>query len=742
MVAAFQRSRFRWLDLLVLAAAASMVVVAPISVREAAWVDHLEPLPKLALAGLVIGYLLARTRLSGFLALILLSLLGVELVAYTYSSVAPAGPRSDQVDFLAHRLSGWFVTVMTGGVSNDALVFALAMALLAWLLGVLTAWLLFRDNAPWLAVTASGLALLINLSYASSGAVGELTWFLVSACLVLAAHQLSLRHELWRRAALRIEPRVGLWVIVGTSAAAGVLLSVGWALPGSGSSELVGSSWTRATAPWESVERVFDRLFASLNGSDRTLHGLNFGRTLAPRGSFDLGEAPVLAVHGPPGLYMRATTADRYTGQAMSGTEAQTTDEEANADLLPQDQLPGDRAVTQATVTVLASRSDVAFAPDAPLRLSVPSALDTRGTPEDVAAIRLGAPLQHDEQYDLASLVSQASIQDLRAAGEDYPDWVRDRYLQVPPQLPRRVVDLAHDATSGATSAFDKAAAVEQYLRTDYTYSTHVPEVPPDRDWVDFFLFDSRQGYCDYFATTMTMLLRTEGVPARVASGFAPGTYDPAAGTATVHENDAHSWVEVYFPRYGWQTFEPSSIRPIPARLDVPDPVPSTETSPVPADSQTQRLTAAERAELQGLVDANQAALAVPFYRTPLGLLAIGLGTLLVLVLIALLVLILLWQRGMRRLPPYQRPYAQLLRLARWSGRFAPEHGSTPSETAEAIARRAPGSAGVIRTLTSVYVEGTYGGRAPTVDPWPGWAAARRGLARSLFRQRFGRPPR
>ncbi len=137
--------------------------------------------------------------------------------------------------------------------------------------------------------------------------------------------------------------------------------------------------------------------------------------------------------------------------------------------------------------------------------------------------------------------------------------------------------------------------------------------------------------------------------------------------------------------------------------------MPSTQTSPAPTDSQSQRLTAAERAELQGLVDGNQAAQAVPFFRTPLGLLGIGMGVLLVLALVALLVLSLLWRRGMRRLPPYQRPYAQLLRLARWSGRFAPDQGSTPSETAEAIARRAPGSAGVIRSLTSIYVEGTYG---------------------------------
>src|ERR1700719_4531408 len=100
--------------------------------------------------------------------------------------------------------------------------------------------------------------------------------------------------------------------------------------------------------------------------------------------------------------------------------------------------------------------------------------------------------------------------------------------------------------------------------RANFTSSTHVAALPPDQDWVDYFLFDSKQGYCDYFATAMVVLLRAEGVPARVASGFAPGDFDPATGVSIVRENHAHTWVEAYFPSYGWVTFEPSAIRPIP----------------------------------------------------------------------------------------------------------------------------------------------------------------------------------
>ena len=284
------------------------------------------------------------------------------------------------------------------------------------------------------------------------------------------------------------------------------------------------------TAPWQGLEGEFDRWFAAMNSSDHTARGLSFGRTLAPRGSFDLADTPVLQVRASGPLYLRATTADRYTGQAITSTEASATQFEPNTDLLAQDAIPQARGLLQAQIKVLASRTSVAFAPDAPMRFSQSTQVDTRGDPNDVATVRLEAPVMQNQEYAVVSAISTATLQQLRAAGEDYPDWVRRRYLQLPRSVSRRAIDLAHEAVGGATSAYDKAAALETYLRDNFTYSTHVANIPPEQDWVDYFLFDSKQGYCDYFATTMVVLLRAQGVPARVASGFAPGDFDASTG--------------------------------------------------------------------------------------------------------------------------------------------------------------------------------------------------------------------
>jgi hypothetical protein len=327
----------------------------------------------------------------------------------------------------------------------------------------------------------------------------------------------------------------------------------------------------------------------------------------------------------------------------------------------------------------------------------------------------------------------------LRTAGEDYPDWVRQRYLQLPRSLPRRVVDLAHSATNGAPSAFDKALMLEGYLRDNFTYTTHVPTVPTDQDWVDYFLFESREGYCDYFATAMVVMLRAEGVPARVASGFAPGDYDPNTGLSIVRENHAHSWVEAYFPRFGWITFEPSSIRALPPRIEEAASVPPPPEPSGNIGANTGELTPDELDELLAIRDSTVPVAPRPFLFTWPGLLLIGLGVILVLALVFAVVLAIAWRRGVSRLVPYQRPYAELVKLGSWSGTLRTRPSDTPLEVAERMSRQVPNAQAAIGQLTGAYVEATYAGRQPTsTNPWPAWLAARRDVIRGLFSRRLG----
>jgi Transglutaminase-like superfamily len=174
-------------------------------------------------------------------------------------------------------------------------------------------------------------------------------------------------------------------------------------------------------------------------------------------------------------------------------------------------------------------------------------------------------------------LFNDPSISRMQQAGADIPGWIAERYMQLPSEIPERVQNLADELTSGSETAYDKARAIETYLRT-YPYNLDIPAPPPDQDVVDYFLFELTEGYCDYYATAMVILARLTGLPARLAVGYASGSYDAVNNRYIVTETDAHSWPEIYFPDIGWVSFEPTAGRPAIIRTNVDAPLTALPT--------------------------------------------------------------------------------------------------------------------------------------------------------------------
>jgi len=159
-------------------------------------------------------------------------------------------------------------------------------------------------------------------------------------------------------------------------------------------------------------------------------------------------------------------------------------------------------------------------------------------------------------RYEGFSLLSNVSGQLLREASTDYPQELRATYLQLP-RLDPRIAQLARQVTARDRTPYDKAVTIETYLRSNYQYTLDLTGRPGE-DPLSRFLFVNRAGHCEYFASAMTVFLRALGIPARYVNGFLPGEYNDVGSDYIVRASDAHSWVEVYFPGYGWQTFDPT----------------------------------------------------------------------------------------------------------------------------------------------------------------------------------------
>jgi protein-glutamine gamma-glutamyltransferase len=167
--------------------------------------------------------------------------------------------------------------------------------------------------------------------------------------------------------------------------------------------------------------------------------------------------------------------------------------------------------------------------------------------------------------YDGYSDVALPDAAQLRAANGEIPAQAARQYLQLP-KLDARIAQLAArvSLSSGAGSRYDQAVALEQYLRTTYGYTLQLPSTPP-ADPVADFLFNRKRGHCEYFASALAVMLRTQGIPSRLVNGFHNGEFNDLTSSYIVRGSNAHTWVEAYFPPYGWVDFDPTPPDPLPA---------------------------------------------------------------------------------------------------------------------------------------------------------------------------------
>ncbi|MBI2867032.1 MAG: DUF4129 domain-containing protein [Chloroflexi bacterium] len=334
--------------------------------------------------------------------------------------------------------------------------------------------------------------------------------------------------------------------------------------------------------------------------------------------------------------------------------------------------------------------------------------------------------------YNVTTLLPTGTERELRFAGTDYPDWVRDRYLQLPPDFSPRVRALAQRLTARAANPYDKASAIEDYLRTlPYTWEVEPP--PFNADGVEHFLFTLRKGYSDYFSSTMTVILRSVGIPARLALGYATGDQDPQAKDWVVKDKDSHAWPEVYFPGYGWVPFEPTPSHSHITRGIIPSPAQDPDMLELSSSGDSSAFE-------DDLFDLDFPLPAGPGFqqqsRWMWWWVATPSSVLFVLLCLAVMGRFW-WRRGLGGHPFAAQAYEQMCRLAFLAG--VGHHSSqTPTEFGESLSGQFPEHRKAISGLSETYARWRFGGVQPTLrqetDLREGW----RGLFRAMRKRVIG----
>jgi len=479
------------------------------------------------------------------------------------------------------RLWEWSVALIAGRPFVDPLAAGLVWNSLLWLIGAWAGWRLRRDRQALQALAPGALLLALVLDY-THGEVGLLVMYLAVLLVLMGLARDEWRHMGWRRRkvdyseSIRLETllMVGMVTIALTLSAAGTP-SLSWrelverlrrteATTGDQVAESLGLERpvnVASTAPYQSSGLPRSHL---LDMPPEQLQELVL--------TVSTGELPpmpetVTSIR-PNRYYWRAITYDVYTGVGWRSSAAQEVPLPSDTPLVDFPQ--GYRPVTQ----------HFQRAPDQGAYVYWTGILSQADTEVDIAwrttpptdpspvnnGDMLGALTDRDE-YTVVSYLPQFSAEQLRESGSDYPSQIASRYLQLPEGIPERVLALARELTQAAPTPYDRTAAIQAYLRT-FPYTLEVEPPPPDRDVVDYFLFTAQQGYCDYYATSMVVLARAAGLPARVVIGYTSGEYDAPTAEYVVRQENAHSWVEVYFSGFGWVEFEPTASQPVIERED------------------------------------------------------------------------------------------------------------------------------------------------------------------------------
>lgn len=333
---------------------------------------------------------------------------------------------------------------------------------------------------------------------------------------------------------------------------------------------------------------------------------------------------------------------------------------------------------------------------------------------DDVEAVFSQDNVAQGDAYAVAGLTSTAAPDQLRAAGDAYPTWVTDRYLELPDTITDRTRELASQLAMGQSNTFDTAVAVEEYVRSTITYNEDIDAPPDNQDVVDYVLFESQEGYCEYYASAMAVLLRAEGIPSRAVGGYFPAPYDPNEGGHLYREKNAHLWVEVFFPGYGWLPFEPTANR---EQLDYGDLTAPAQEAALPTPVSTPPPDVAEPTPPPiAETPPQQPPLTPPDILSDPARLAGRIGlALAALTAVAALAAISAWFAGFRGLSPASSLYARALRVGNWLG-VPPRVSLTPHEYADRVGRAMPSAQGPVRVVAALYTQERYAGRRPDGD--------------------------
>jgi transglutaminase-like putative cysteine protease len=575
------------------------VALVAISSRRLAvteWVPFLYFTQTVSVVGSILGLALGCSKFSRQTALRLAAGYTFVLIpAQLLSAIDGTGWLWQDVAALSNRLFISLDQFIQGRPVYDPLFFVSIVTLVYWMIGLSAGYWLTRHRNFLSVVLPSSVAILTvqAFDFAGDRHVWQLALFIFVSLLLLGRMYFLQNQSFWKKTHFLLTEDAVNDIGRGALAVTAIVVFIAWSLPG----------WINGIRPaaraWHNFSQPvldkFSNAVSALNSPYvKNAGGDFYGDALALGQKAAVGDTPVFIVDvknsnfTPVRSYWKGRVYDQYLDGKW------TTSASSSGFFLPAVnelivEYPDARHEMEYTFTSRVKKQNLLYAPEETIWVSMRA--DIISTPisadvKDVTAWVAAQSFSSGNQYRVRALIADPSIKELRTAGTEYPAWVTNRYLQIPENIVLPLRKLALQITAPYDTAYDKAQAITSYLRKEIQYETTMTAaLPENQDPVLWVLFDYKKGFCMYYASAEILMLRSIGIPARMAVGFVEGAYDELKREYVVTYQDSHAWPEVFFPNIGWVEFEPTSSQ---------FPIERPETKNRFSDEAAPTLTAAE----------------------------------------------------------------------------------------------------------------------------------------------------
>ena len=763
----------RWWDWPAVLLLIAAIYVAATRLNATHWTNELNVVQTISLLGVVAGLALGKSTFSPAVVRVFAFIYGAFVIVWQMGLTLGTGVLwPERMISMGNRLLIILDQIFQQKPVVDNLFFNLLMGILFWTLSAYAGYSLTRYGNAWRAILPAGMTMIVVHMYDPFLPIR--TWFLagfifLALLLVARMHFIKLQYR-WRNDGTYLPPyvsidslRLGLITTV-------ILVLFAWTVPAIASAVPQAEQvWLNATRPWMDIRNQLSNVFYSLQASVGVVTDF-YGENLPLGRGNPLSDTTIMTIEAPPRpasnvrYYWRSRVYDTYENGWSSTLPAVdfVSPDEFNLNLPEYE----NRTPSTFNITTVFPIQNLQT-PTQPVWVSRPAnahyAVNSDGS-VDLSHLKADPVLMAGDTYRVEASLTTASQQQLREAGTEYPSWVTARYLQLPDTITPRTIELAEGIAAGFDNPYDITQAITNFLRSSLKYSDTVPGPPAGQEAIDWVLFDHREAFCNYYASAEIIMLRSLGIPARLAVGYAEGERTSLGGIEgvpllqpggenipqeiqsegdifNVRHKDAHAWPEVYFPNIGWVEFEPTVsqqpiIRPIGLMLDSSDPDSQPPDFEELRDRSSQRLD-----ELSALDPAsggvNIAGLEID--PTPIYISLVAVAVMAIFLLIRTIRIrrgsppipvqlesglervgiqspriLLRWSRY-ARLSPLSRAYLELNRALSRLGR-SPEISNTPLERADNLVHLLPVSEKPVQAIIIPYQNSIYGDQTENTE--------------------------